>query len=204
MAKKIQKCYKTKVIAGKYRGKNIEIPALSTTRSSKAVLRESLFNTLQFEIMDKAFVEVFAGSGSVAIEAVSRGASVAWCIEKNRDVYKILEKNIRNITKGEINPIFGDSFEMFYTVLSELKFTKERAYFYFDPPFSIREGMEDIYQKVLDLIADIDRDLAIMVIVEHMSSIDLPESIGEFELLKKRKFGKSSLSYFIPKEVEDE
>ncbi len=49
----------------------------------KAILRESLFNTINFEIIDKNFVEVFAGSGLVAIEAVSRGAKKAWCIEKH-------------------------------------------------------------------------------------------------------------------------
>ncbi len=200
MAKKREKFYKTPVISGKYKGKNIQIPAVSTTRSSKAVLRESLFNTIQFDIIGRGFVEVFAGSGSVAIEAVSRGAKRAWCIEKNKDVYQMLNRNIQNITKGEIESFLGDSFELFESVLRELKSQKLPSFFYFDPPFAIREGMEDIYERVFELIKKIDKELGLMVIIEHMSGLKLPESIGEFELSKTKKFGKSSLSYYLPKE----
>lgn len=202
MAKKRQKFYKTPVIAGKYKGRNIHIPSINTTRSSKAVLRESLFNTIQFEIVGRAFVEVFAGSGSVAIEAVSRGAAKAWCIEKERSVYKMLEENVNTITNKEIEILWGDSFELFDTVLEELRRSNLKAFFYFDPPFSIREGMEDIYQKVFNLIKKIDKDLALMVILEHMSGLDLPEKIGEFNLSKTKRFGKSSLSYYYSSEKE--
>ena len=200
MAKKRQKFYKTPVIAGKYKGRNVHIPSTNTTRSSKAVLRESLFNTIGFDIIDKGFVEVFAGSGSVAIEAVSRGASRAWCMERDKNSYQMLKENIDRITSGEIEAIWGDSFEMFGSVIDEVHRQKLEAFFYFDPPFSIREGMDDIYQKVFDLIKKIDGSLAMMVIIEHMSGLELPEEIGDFELQKSRKFGKSSLSYYLPKD----
>jgi len=200
MAKKREKFYKTPVISGKYKGKNIQIPAVSTTRSSKSVLRESLFNTIQFDIVGRGFVEVFAGSGSVAIEAVSRGAKRAWCIEKNRSVYQMLNSNIQNITQGEIESYFGDSFELFETVLRELKSQNLPSFFYFDPPFSIRDGMEDIYEKVFNLIKRIDKEIGLMVIIEYMSDLELPKSIGDFELAKSKKFGKSSLAYYLPKE----
>ena len=84
------KIFTTTIIGGKYRGMKIEIPSIHTTRGSKSILKESLFNTLQFDLIDKNFVELFSGSGSVGLEALSRGAGACYFIEYNRDAYRIL------------------------------------------------------------------------------------------------------------------
>ncbi len=196
--KKKMRVYSAYIIAGEYKGKRIDIPSIASTRSSKAILRESLFNTLQFDLIGKAFVEVFAGSGSVALEAISRGASKAWCIEKNREVYEILRSNVERIAPGRIETIWGDSFEEFERFYTNLEASREKAYFYFDPPFSIRKGMEDIYDKTLSLLERIRPESCELAIVEHMSSIDMPKRIGDLALNKRRRFGKSSLSYYSP------
>jgi 16S rRNA (guanine(966)-N(2))-methyltransferase RsmD len=193
----IIKRFKTNIIAGKYKGKSIEIPNIYTTRSSKSILRESLFNTLQFDIIDKNFVEVFAGSGSIGLEAISRGAKKAFFIEKNRIVYNTLVKNIKSIDTNSSISIYGDSFDKFNIILEEIKRDKTPTYFYFDPPFSTRNGMDDIYKKTLDLILQIDISTCEMVIIEHMTKLDFPTKIGELQLQKKKKFGRSSLSYLI-------
>jgi 16S rRNA (guanine(966)-N(2))-methyltransferase RsmD len=197
MKKKVR-VFTTPVIAGKFKGKKIAIPAVKSTRSSKAILRESLFNTLQFDIVGKNFVEVFAGSGSVAIEAVSRGAEHAWCIEKNREVYGILKENVRQITPGKITAVAGDSFEEFAGVYAEALLAGKGIYFYLDPPFSIREGMEEIYEKTMSLMERINPELCEMVIIEHMTSLDIPKHVGSLEFFRKKRFGKSSLSYYRP------
>jgi len=190
------KTFEIPIRAGAFRGRKIAIPDLPTTRSSKAIVRESLFDTLQFAIVDAPFVEVFAGSGSVGLEALSRGAGFGYFIEKNREVYVILERNIRAIAPERAEAIRGDSFTELSRVLSRLEAKGEAAYFYVDPPFSIREGMEDIYERTLDLIASIDPVLCRQVIVEHMSSVVMPETIGQLVRHKSRRFGKTTLSYF--------
>jgi len=193
----LSKNFKTKIIAGKLKGRFIEIPNTPTTRSSKNILKESLFNRLQFEIMGKNFVEVFAGSGSIGLEALSRGANRCYFIEQNRDVFSLLEQNIKKLEGGDrCISIYGDSFEKFKTLLSRLEREKVKTYFYFDPPFSIREGMEGIYDKTFELIKSINPDIAEMVIIEHMTKEKMPEEIGEFKKVKSKKFGKSSLSYY--------
>ena len=58
----------TTISAGKYKGKKLELPSLESTRSTKAILKGSLFDTLQYELIDNAFVEVFGGSGSIGLE----------------------------------------------------------------------------------------------------------------------------------------
>lgn len=195
------RCFETAIIAGDLKGKKILIPDIKTTRSSKAILRESLFNTLQFDIIDKGFVEVFAGSGSVGLEALSRGAGEAFFIERDRTVYDVLRHNIKTLEVTNANTILGDSFEEFNSAYQSIKRSGVKAYFYFDPPFSIRDDMDDIYDKTIDLISKIEPDVCEMVIIEHMTSLDLPKTIGSLIQSKRKKFGKSSLSYYTTKDV---
>ena len=184
----------TTISAGKYKGKKIALPSLESTRSTKAILKGSLFDSLQYDIVDEVFVEVFGGSGSMGLEALSRGAKHAYFIEKNKAAYQTLKSNCKIIDEMHTTPLQGDSFVLFSTLLSSLS---SKAYFYFDPPFSIREGMEDIYQKVMDLIASIPAEKAHLIVIEHMSTLTLPEQIGVYTLQKTKKFGNSSLAYYI-------
>ncbi len=186
----------TKIIAGEYKGKKIALPDKEVTRSSKNMLREALFNILQFDIVDKNFVEVFGGSGSVGLEALSRGAKKIYFIEKHPNSYKVLQNNIQSLDSLRCKLYFGDAFEAIWDIVEDLKVKKQRAYFYFDPPFAIREGFENIYDEVKSLIKKLPKEVVEAVIIEHMSKFDFGEQIGSFERYKKRKFGKSSLSFY--------
>lgn len=194
------KIFTTTISAGTHKGKKIEIPDIFTTRSSKSILKESLFNTLQFDIIDKNFVEVFAGSGSIGLEALSRGAGQCYFIEYNKTAFHCLENNVKRIDASKCHLFYGDSFEKFETVYGLVKKSKEKTYFYFDPPFSTRDGMDDIYDKTLALIESIEPDVGEMVIVEHMTNLDMPHEIGAFEVKKSKKFGRSTITYYKPKE----
>ena len=190
----------TKIIGGEFKGRVIEIPNIFTTRSSKGILKESLFNTLQFEIIDKNFVEVFSGSGSIGLEALSRGASQCYFIEYNKVAYKVLQDNIRLLNPAKCQHMFGDSFEKFDTLLKMVEARDEKTYFYFDPPFATRDGMDDVYDKTLELIGKIDASKCMMAIVEHMSQLEMPKEIGDLEQVKRKKFGRSTMTYYAPKE----
>ena len=190
------KIFTTPIIAGKYKGKKIAIPAIDTTRSSKSILRESLFNSIAYDVVDSNFVELFAGSGSVGLEALSRGAKKSYFLEQNKTAFRLLNENINNIDPKNATALQGDAFALFESLYKQLKAEGRDTFFYFDPPFSIREGMDDIYDKCIDLIAQIKDPFAKMVIIEHMTNIDLPETIGSLKLVKYKKFGKSSLSYY--------
>lgn len=194
------KIFTTQITAGTHKGKKIEIPDIFTTRSSKGILKESLFNTLQFDIIDKNFVEVFSGSGSIGLEALSRGAGQCYFMEYNKTAYRWLESNVKRIDPSRSHLFYGDSFETFATVYEMVKRSDEKTYFYFDPPFSTRDGMDDIYDKTIALIETIEPEVCEMVIVEHMSNLDMPEKIGALSLKKRKKFGRSSMTYYLPAE----
>ena len=194
------KVFTTTINAGMHKGKKIEIPDIFTTRSSKSILKESLFNTLQFDIMERNFVEVFAGSGSIGLEALSRGASNGYFMEYNKTAYHFLEGNTKRIAPSNSHLFYGDSFEKFPLVYGLVRKSKEKSYFYFDPPFASRDGMDDIYDKTIALIEMIEADVCQMVIVEHMSQLEMPQNIGVLEQVKRKKFGRSTMTYYRPKE----
>ncbi|HHH72696.1 MAG TPA: 16S rRNA (guanine(966)-N(2))-methyltransferase RsmD, partial [Sulfuricurvum sp.] len=92
--------------------------------------------------------------------------------------------------------IAGDTFETITQALAMLRTQHEKAYFFIHPPFSIREGHEDIYDNMISLIERLPRELVQLITIEHMTALELPESIGPYALQKRKKFGKTSLSYY--------
>jgi len=186
-----------RIVSGKYKGKVLKVPSMVTTRSSKNIVLESFFNTIQFEIIDSTFVEVFSGSGSIGLEALSRGAKEILFMERDKNALKTLKENIKNIDTQNMCEVFaGDSFLNINSVISTIKRKNVEAYFYIDPPFSIREGMEDIYEKMINLIKNLPAEHTKLIIVEHMTGLELEDTIGEFKKLKYKKFGNTSLTYF--------
>jgi len=183
-----------KILAGKYKNLSIKLPSLESTRSTKTIMRESFFNTLQFDIVGEDFVEVFGGSGSMGLEALSREANHAYFFEKDRDAFKTLKENCNKIAEKDCTCINANSFKEFPQFINNYK---RKAYFYFDPPFSIRDGMEEVYENTLALIKMIPTEKSLMIIVEHMSSQIMPDTIGKYHIKKTKKFGKSSLTYYI-------
>ncbi len=185
-----------KIVAGKYKGVSLKLPSKAITRSSKSIVLESFFNTIQFEIIDSTFVEVFSGSGSIGLEALSRGAKKVIFMEKDSEALKVLNLNISLTEPLACEVIRGDSFNNISSVVNSLLHVNTKAYFYIDPPFSYREGMEDIYDNMIKMISSLPMNVVRMIVVEHMSSLKLEDSIGIYELKKRKKFGKTSLSYY--------
>lgn len=182
-----------KIIGGKFRGMKIQMPHSSLTRPSKAILKESLFNVLQNDINDCIFIEGFGGSGSIGIEALSRGAKKAIFIESNAESFKILQNNLNKL-QDEHLAIFGDTFELLPPLIEKIQ---ENIILYLDPPFCIRSQMQDIYEKCLKLIEEIQNPSLFLIIFEHLSSHQMPQKVANFCIIKSKKFGKSSLTYYL-------
>lgn len=83
-----------KIIAGQFKGRILKTPKGSSTRPTQGMLRESVFNICQNEIPGARFLDLFAGSGAMALEAVSRGASHATMVENNRNALASIRENI--------------------------------------------------------------------------------------------------------------
>jgi 16S rRNA (guanine(966)-N(2))-methyltransferase RsmD len=189
------KLFIKKIVSGKYKGVTLNLPSKTTTRSSKSIVLESFFNTIQFDIIDANFVEVFSGSGSIGLESLSRGAKNIKFMEKDKDALKVLKSNIAKTDSSACEVFSGNSFINIKNVLKSLN--DESAYFYIDPPFSIREGMEDIYDNTMELIANLPRKNVTLIIIEHMTGLEIPQKLGIYNLKKSKKFGNTTLTYYI-------
>jgi len=187
----------TRIIAGKYKGKTLDLPPLDTTRSSKSILKESFFNVIQYDIIDTIFVEAFGGSGSIGLEALSRGASHVYFSEIDRRSYKILQNNCNIVDAQNCTTMMGDSFELIPNLINNTiaSFSKP-VVVYIDPPFDFRDGMDDIYTKTYKMVESFTNENIFMIVFEHKSDLTLPENIGKYKQYKTKKFGNSSLTYF--------
>ena len=212
----------TQISSGIYKGKKLALPALSSTRSTKSIVKGSFFDTWRAQLRGAAFIECFGGSGAMALEALSNGAKNVYAIEKDAAAHKIMRKNFELFGLGA-NAILGDCFERLPEILHELQADMNgrsaansseshtansrensvsdparRVFVYLDPPFAIRQGFGEIYERVLALIARLgSAQCELLIAIEHMSELELPPKIGDFALLKSRKFGATTMSYYV-------
>ena len=110
----------TQISSGIYRGKKLALPALSSTRSTKSIVKGSFFDTWRAKLRGAAFIECFGGSGAMALEALSNGAKNVYAIEKDAAAHKIMRKNFELFGLGA-NAILGDCFERLPEILHELQ-----------------------------------------------------------------------------------
>jgi len=166
------------ITAGKFKGHKINAPDENITRPTLSKVRMSVFNTLQ-AIMDfdgKSFLDMYAGSGIMGLEALSRGFEKVIAIEKNQKVANIIKSNFK---KFEISPklIIGDSIK-----ITE-KSDEVYDVIYIDPPY-----FSGVYEKSLNAIKNICRGV---VILEHVTDIDFEG----FEIIKQKKYGDKIVTF---------
>ena len=182
------------ISSGKFKGKKLALPSLSTTRSTKSIVKESVFNSLQGEIYGSVFIELFGGSGLMAATAVSNYAKKGYAIELDKAAFNNLRANfnaLNEISNGALIALHGDTFELTPKILAEN--IGQKTILYADPPFDIRDGFNGIYERLYKMLDGLE---AYMIIIEHISSHKPPQNISKFELIKNRKFGNTTLSYY--------
>lgn len=184
--------------SGKLKGRKIAVLSSQKTRSTKNIVAQSFLNTLREELKNSVFAELFAGSAFMAICAISEGAKEAFVFEKDKNSFDVLKENIKNLALQEsIFTHFGDTFMLAPKSL-EAK-NSQNLIIYIDPPFNVRDGFDEIYEKCLDLVQKIQPKIAVF---EHNSEAKLPQHLKNLNLIKSKKFGKTTLSYFFNENVK--
>lgn len=187
---------KLKIQSGIFKGKFFISPSNLTTRSTKSIVQDSFFDTIRDELRDKIFIEVFGGSGLMAATALSNGAKHAYAVEIDKSAYKILSNNFSSLNTDKITALFGNSFEITPNLISQSP--DKSVILYIDPPFNIRENFANIYDQIWQMLFDTDKNKIYLAVIEHISSYNPPDIKSEFTKFKSKKFGKTTLSYFVP------
>lgn len=170
-----------KITGGKYNSLTIKTADYANIKPTLSKIRESVFNTLASSGEYKNFCDLFAGSGIMSFEALSRGYDV-YSIEIDRKSVKIIEENIARL-KTSLNLFNADALKFLKT--TELKFD----IFYIDPPYN-----SDLYEKTLKIISE--RNLLMpngVIILEKPASKKIYTE--RFRLIKEKIYGDKTICY---------
>lgn len=179
-----------RVISGKFKGKNLSFVSNEELRPTANMVRQALFTKLQFEISGKRFLDLFAGSGAIGVEALSRGALRVVFVDKSPLAINIIKQNVASIVTdfrqfGIVQMDFRRALE---TLLEEFD------YIFLDPPYK-----SNFYLEAANLI--LKNNLLSnggILICEHEAKSQF--EIPGFCLISRKKYGTKMLSYFMKEE----
>ncbi len=174
-----------RIITGTKRGKKLFSLEGESVRPTTDRVKEALFDILQFSLEGRRFLDLFAGSGQIGLEAVSRGAEKAFFVDHSKAALRVVEKNIAAVGFSQQCSVFFGDFETFLSTTSEIFDIA-----FLDPPY--RTGL---LERALSLTAE-RMSLGGVVVCEHPSDEQLPLQVGEFQRKKTYRYGKIMLSVY--------
>ena len=172
-----------RVIAGKYGGRLLDQPELKITRATTDRAKEAIFSSFQFKLPDSIFLDLFSGSGSIAIEAVSRGAMKSVAIESNEKAIAVIKKNLGTLKINNVS-VVRTTVESYLSSAKGMKFD----FIYMDPPYDSRD-----YNSLIQLIKDkeiLSQEGYLLIETSKPWELEIPEG---FVKSKVRRYGKSSI-----------
>ena len=178
-----------KITSGRYKYRNIEIPR--GIRPTTEKVREAVFSMINAWIPDAEVLDLFAGSGAMGLEALSRGAARCTFVEFNRQNQRILQANINNCGAEDVSRLIGRDFT---AALAELAGGKKIFdVVIIDPPYEKTE----YYDTALKLLQEYELiDDASVVICEHMYDNKLSDTYGKLQKIKEKKYGTIGVDVF--------
>lgn len=171
-----------RVIGGEFRSRRLKsLPGLNT-RPTLDRLRETLFNVLAPQIRDSLFIDAYAGTGAVGIEALSRGARRAVFLEKSRAAVDVIRENLAALKLESRAEVFTSKAA---TVLERLR----ADIAFLDPPYEMAAEYDTA-------MAALDRAGTPLVILQHSSRFTPQETYGKLQRYRTIKQGDNSLSFY--------
>ncbi|MBQ3055554.1 MAG: 16S rRNA (guanine(966)-N(2))-methyltransferase RsmD [Oscillospiraceae bacterium] len=174
-----------RVITGTARGKRLKTLDGLDTRPTTDRVKESIFNIVQFDIEGRQVLDLFAGSGQLAIECVSRGALHATAVDLSKAAVKVIAENVRNCEMEDRIHVVGEDYRTFLK-----RIRKQFDLILMDPPYHTKD-----LQNALDLIYEFDilTDGGIIV-CESARDQELAEPPAPYEKGREYLYGKSKVS----------
>ena len=178
-----------RVISGVARGTKLKTIENNSTRPTLDRVKESLFNILQDKIKEAVILDLFAGSGALGIEALSRGAKKAYFCDKSYEAIKVIKENLNKTKFLDKSVIFNSDY------LVAMKKIKEKLSIVFlDPPYKLDLSINAI--RELLKLKIIDEDTIIIIETDEFNrDINELKMIEKVEIIDTRKYGRAYLIF---------
>jgi 16S rRNA (guanine966-N2)-methyltransferase len=171
-----------RVIAGEFRSRKLQSVEGTEVRPTPDRLRESLFNILQTRLAGMVFVDAYAGTGAVGLEALSRGARRVLFIERNKEALRVLFENIQALgVQGRTAILKRKASEALRTMEADIVFL--------DPPFTVPKEFDAALTALAGTAAP-------LVIMQHPPRQELAEEYGALRRVRIVKQGDNWLSFY--------
>ena len=187
-----------RIISGKFKSRLIDFPKNKLTRPMTDRTRETLFNMLGGLVFEKNILDLFSGSGSIGLEAISRGARHVTFVDEAVWAGKVIEKNINTLgVKENARLLQMDILK----AIAKLEREKERfSILFVDPPFFsgwVRKALMKLDRS--DIVLPFAQ-----VIVGHPAKEPLPDDLQVLKCFRTKKIGQACLSFFFRLDASDE
>ncbi|MDR2655881.1 MAG: 16S rRNA (guanine(966)-N(2))-methyltransferase RsmD [Oscillospiraceae bacterium] len=174
-----------RIITGLAKGRKIESPEGENTRPTGGRVKEGLFSAIQFDIPAARILDLFAGSGQLGLEALSRGAKSCVFAENDRSCQEILRKNIKNTGFEEVSKLIpGDALRFLLSCREKFDII------FIDPPYK-----SGLYGDILDKIQDRLSDSGLAAFESGIKE-DFPERAGRLFLSRSYRYGKTKITIY--------
>ncbi len=168
-----------RVITGSARGMRLETLEGTDVRPTSEKVKEAIFSAINFEIEGRRILDLFAGSGQLGIEALSRGAERCVFTDQSQNAIEVIKRNVQKTGFLKESVVCRTDYASF------LRGTKEAFDIVFiDPPYN-----EGLYTDAVEKTAKVMSDYGIIV-VEHPADVELPEEANGFTVYRTYKYGK--------------
>lgn len=182
-----------RVITGSARGKKLFSPEGLETRPTSDMVKESIFSIIQFDVAGASVLDLFAGSGQLGIEALSRGAEHCVFVDENIKAIEIVKQNLNHtgfMSKSRV--VRMDSIDFLKCAKKGIDIAL------LDPPYNM-----GILQKALPLVENIMSENGI-VVCEHEAKLELPQEVGRLQKAKSYRYGKIELTVYRTPDTDTE
>lgn len=187
-----------RVVAGERKGMPLKAVSGNTTRPTTDKVKESIFNIIGPFFDGGIVVDLFAGSGGLGIEALSRGAEHAIFVEKDSRAFQVLQENIKKCRYEENTELFRT--DALRAVKGLMKRDVVIDFLFVDPPYHKGE----YYDFVGTLVEAGKLSSDAIILCEHTRELTLPEAYGAFQLVRRETYGETIISVYRNVEEEGE
>lgn len=178
-----------RVITGTAKGRRLETLSGEEVRPTTDRIKEAVFSIVQFQIQGRSFLDLFAGSGQMGIEAISRGAESATFVDSKKQSVSVIKKNLETTNFSEQAKVFNmDSFH--FLSMKDQEFDVA----FLDPPYKT-----GVLEKALEMVPAVMKKTGI-ILCENPVDEQLLESYGDFLLDRQYRYGKIKISTYKHKE----